>query len=322
MKNLESIRLTGFINKSGVFLSLAAFFLSLIFASQASAAIVINEVYGGGGNTNAPYQNDFVELYNNGTTSVNINGYSVQYAPATSNAFSSCAITTASAASGDTIIEPGSYYLIQFAGGTTGSPLPTPNVSCTTGLSVTAGKVALVTGTTSINGTTCPPTGGTIVDFVGYGSTANCFEGASYAPAGSNTQSIQRIMGMDTNNNSADFTTTTTITPQANAPTAAGATINGRITDSRGRGLQRVVVMMTGGGIEEPIYATTSAFGYYHFEDVPAGNTYILTASSIRYTFDQPTIVININGDLDGADFVGEKRISGLTNVTKEAKPK
>ncbi len=108
---------------------------------------------------------------------------------------------------------------------------------------------------------------------------------------------------------------------QAMAPSAAGAIINGRITDSRGRGLHRVVVMMTGSGIEEPIYATTSAFGYYRFEDVPAGNTYILTASSIRYTFEQPTIVINVNGDLDGADFVGQRRFSGLTNITKQAKP-
>ncbi|CAN5212334.1 hypothetical protein BH20ACI1_BH20ACI1_13270 [soil metagenome] len=109
---------------------------------------------------------------------------------------------------------------------------------------------------------------------------------------------------------------------QAMAPSAAGAIINGRITDSRGRGLQRVIVMMTGSGIEEQIYATTTAFGYYRFEDIPAGNTYILTASSIRYTFEQPTIVINVNGDLDGADFVGQRRFSGLTNVTKEAKPK
>ncbi len=107
-----------------------------------------------------------------------------------------------------------------------------------------------------------------------------------------------------------------------NVTTAAGAVVGGRITDSRGRGLSRVVVMMTGSGIEETIYATTTAFGYYRFEDVPAGNTYILTASSIRYTFEQPNIVINVNGDLGGADFVGQRRISGLTDVRKEAKPK
>ena len=102
--------------------------------------------------------------------------------------------------------------------------------------------------------------------------------------------------------------------------TAAGATINGRITDSRGRGLQRVVVMMTGSGIEEPIYATTSAFGFYRFEDVPAGNTYILTASSVRYIFERSSIVINVGGDFAGADFVGQRRFSTVTDSIKTVK--
>ena len=94
------------------------------------------------------------------------------------------------------------------------------------------------------------------------------------------------------------------------APSAAGATINGRITDANGRGLKHVVVMMTGDGLEDTIYATTSAFGYYHFEDVPAGNTYILTPFSRTYSFDQPSVVINVNGDFAGADFVGESRFT------------
>ncbi len=47
------------------------------------------------------------------------------------------------------------------------------------------GKVALTSGTGRLDATTCPPTapaGTSIVDFVGYGSTATtagfCFEGA------------------------------------------------------------------------------------------------------------------------------------------------
>ena len=42
-------------------------------------------------------------------------------------------------------------------------------------MSATAGKVALVSSTTALAGA-CP-TGATIIDFVGYGTTANCFEG-------------------------------------------------------------------------------------------------------------------------------------------------
>ncbi len=109
---------------------------------------------------------------------------------------------------------------------------------------------------------------------------------------------------------------------QAMGTTAAGATINGRITDARGRGLRRVVVSVTGGGIEEPIYATTNAFGYYRFEDIPAGNTYILNAFSRMFTFERSTIVVNVNGDLDGADFVGERSYGGLADFKSIKKPK
>src|SRR6188472_3243085 len=51
-----------------------------------STGLVISQVYGGGGNgsgvTAAPYQNDFVEIYNRGLTTVNTAGLSIQYASA------------------------------------------------------------------------------------------------------------------------------------------------------------------------------------------------------------------------------------------------
>ena len=52
-------------------------------AQAVSPDIVISQVYGGGGNTGAPYLNDFVELFNRGTTTVSLSGMSVQYASAT-----------------------------------------------------------------------------------------------------------------------------------------------------------------------------------------------------------------------------------------------
>jgi predicted extracellular nuclease len=48
-----------------------------------SNTIVISQIYGGGGNTGAQYQNDFVELFNRGTSTVSVNGWSVGYASAT-----------------------------------------------------------------------------------------------------------------------------------------------------------------------------------------------------------------------------------------------
>jgi hypothetical protein len=42
-----------------------------------SSTITISEVYGGGGNTGAPYANDFVELRNVSSRPVSLAGWSV-----------------------------------------------------------------------------------------------------------------------------------------------------------------------------------------------------------------------------------------------------
>ena len=49
-------------------------------AHAVSPGVVISQVYGGGGVT---YTHDFVELHNNGSTPVNVTGWTVQYASAT-----------------------------------------------------------------------------------------------------------------------------------------------------------------------------------------------------------------------------------------------
>ena len=49
-------------------------------AQAVSTTIVISQVYGGGGNSGATLKNDFIELYNLGTTAVNVTGWTVQYA--------------------------------------------------------------------------------------------------------------------------------------------------------------------------------------------------------------------------------------------------
>jgi VCBS repeat-containing protein len=169
-------------------------------ALAVSTSVVISQVYGGGGNTGATYKNDFIELYNRSSSPVSLVGWSVQYASATGTSW------TPTNLSGS--IAPGSYYLIQEAAGTGGTTnLPTPDASGSIAMSGTAGKVALVNSTTLLSGSGCP-IGPTVVDFVGFGTTANCFEGSSPAPAPSNTNADIRANSgaTDTDSNSADFT--------------------------------------------------------------------------------------------------------------------
>lgn len=162
--------------------------------------VVISQIYGGGGNSGATYTHDFIELYNASTSSVSLAGWSVQYASAAGTSWSVTALSGS--------IAPGGYYLIQQAAGTGGTTsLPTPDAIGTINMSATAGKVALVNVTTALSGA-CP-SGAVIVDFVGFGTTANCFEGSGPTPAPSNTTAVFRKEGgnQDTNDNAADFET-------------------------------------------------------------------------------------------------------------------
>ncbi len=182
----------------------------LFFLFNAKSQVVINEIYGGGGNSGAVYKNDFIELYNNGTTAINLDGWSVQYASAAGTTWSLTALTGS--------IEAKGYFLIKEAAGTAGTTdLPTPNITGTLNLSATSGKVALVNNATALTGS-CPA-GAQIIDFVGFGSNStappSCFEtSATLAP--SNTTSVQRSPeGFVSNNNGTDFIVT--------APTPVGA---------------------------------------------------------------------------------------------------
>lgn len=51
-----------------------------------SPNLVIAQVYGGGGNSGAPYNADYIELFNRSSTSASLGGLSLQYASATGTA--------------------------------------------------------------------------------------------------------------------------------------------------------------------------------------------------------------------------------------------
>jgi hypothetical protein len=191
--------------------SILAFIFSFLPAqlspTQAlSGDLVISQVYGGGGNTGAPYRNDFIEIFNRGTATVSLNGMSVQYASAAGTGnFGANPITVLSGS-----LSPGQYYLVQQSGGANGVLLPTPDATGTAAMSATAGKVALVNSTTGLacNGGLTPCSAAQLAlikDLVGYGN-ANFYEGA-VAPTLSNTTAAFRLdYGCsETDNNASDF---------------------------------------------------------------------------------------------------------------------
>jgi hypothetical protein len=112
-----------------------------------------------------------------------------------------------------------------------GSAVPSPDVTGSINLAATAGKVALVKSLTPISG--CPAVGA-MVDLIGYGTTANCFEGTGPAPAPNNTLAIQRSGNgcIDSQNNAADVVTATPAPRNtAHAPAPCSSARNNREPD-------------------------------------------------------------------------------------------
>jgi hypothetical protein len=186
-------------------------------AFAVSPNVVISQVYGGGGNTLATYTHDYVELFNRGTTTVSLSGWSIQYASATGTGNFGSTTTQITPLSGS--IAPGQYVLVQEAtNAAVGSPLPTPDITDASPIAMAAGagKVALVNTPTPLGcngsaGQPCSPAAlATIVDLVGYGS-ANFFEGSAAAPTLSAILAAFRAANgcTDSDNNSADFTAAT-----------------------------------------------------------------------------------------------------------------
>jgi predicted extracellular nuclease len=223
----------------GAMLALTLTGLTAPPALAVSQSIVVSQVYGGGGNSGAPFTHDFVELFNRGTSPASVGGWSLQYAsPTGTGLFGANAGQLTELP--DVTLAPGQYLLVQEAAGATpAAPLPTPDVIDATPIAMGAGggKVALVDTTTPLgcNGgsTPCPPAAlARIVDLVGYG-TANFFEGTGPTPAPGNTTAAVRGAGgcTDTDQNAADFAAAApsprnTASPQSPCPTGQPVVAN------------------------------------------------------------------------------------------------
>ena len=87
------------------------------------------------------------------------------------------------------------------------------------------------------------------------------------------------------------------------APTAASATVSGKIQDSRGRTISRARIRITDQN-GESWTGLSSSFGEYSIEGIPVGGTYLVEASRKGYSFG--TRVISVQDDLTGIDFTAD----------------
>lgn len=211
--------------------TLAALAATALFATVVTAGgpeIKISQVYGGGGNSGASFNQDFVEIFNAGASTVDISGWSVQYASSSGSSWGNGTTVIGSGVS----LAPGQYYLIGGATGATGSALPTPDLAGSTNMSGSHGKLALISDANALVGD-CP-VGGSIIDFVGYGDDPNCFEGSGPTgpvPGGNTSATFRDDAGCtDTDDNAADFATAAALPRNTASPvhacSAAGPTLS------------------------------------------------------------------------------------------------
>ena len=87
------------------------------------------------------------------------------------------------------------------------------------------------------------------------------------------------------------------------APTAATVSVTGQVRTANGAGIRNAVITLTGLDGSTQI-ARSGSFGYYRFNEVLAGETYIVSIASKRFRFATPTIVIAVLDEVAGLDFV------------------
>ncbi len=81
---------------------------------------------------------------------------------------------------------------------------------------------------------------------------------------------------------------------------AAGVAVSGRVLTSDGAGVRNAIVTLIGtDGTTRRVM--TSSFGYYRFDDVEAGQTYVVGVASKRYVFTPRTI--SVSDELTDLDF-------------------
>jgi predicted extracellular nuclease len=208
---------------------------SAVAAPSPTAEVVINEVYGGGGNSGAAFDRDFIELVNKTGTAISLEGWSVQYGSATSTTWSGRTDLSGSIPAG------GRFVVGQAFGSDTSLPDVPVDLGGAIAMSGTTGKVALVNSTSTLTG--CGAKTGApacsdlpqVVDFVGWG-TANDWAGAGGAPATTNATSVSRSStSTNTADNAADFTAGTP-TPAAGSTPPPGTPVVRSIAEVQGTG--------------------------------------------------------------------------------------
>ncbi|WP_049822023.1 ExeM/NucH family extracellular endonuclease, partial [Arthrobacter sp. H41] len=293
----------------------------------AGSGVIINEAYVNGGSAGAPFKNKFVELYNPTDAAVNLEGWSLQYRSAggTTTPTGLVQLSGSIAAKG--------YYLIQGNSNvstSTAQPLPAPDASMGTSWGAGGGVLILSDRSANVGILPAGPTAGHpgVVDLLGYDSTS--FETApALGPGGtSNQKSLNRTAFVDTDDNSADFTLSATVTPtnasgtagelppppEPETPPVPGPVVPIREIQGEGAASPLAGRTVTTRGKVTAAYPTGGFDGYF-LQTAGTGATEDQVASEALFIYSPPTVGTVAIGDyVEVTGMVGEN--FGMTQLT------
>jgi hypothetical protein len=88
--------------------------------------------------------------------------------------------------------------------------------------------------------------------------------------------------------------------------TAANVSVSGKVTDAFGTGLARTLVTIQNlsNGDSRTIY--TNSFGNYSFNDLPSGDSYIVSVWNKKYTFSNSSQIFVLNDAIENMDFTAD----------------
>jgi Carboxypeptidase regulatory-like domain/Calx-beta domain len=81
------------------------------------------------------------------------------------------------------------------------------------------------------------------------------------------------------------------------APTAADASVRGRLLTPARRGLSNATIILTDTNSGQVRYARSTSLGYFNFRDLESGDFYVLSVKSKSYTFVNQSFTLNENID-------------------------
>ena len=184
-------------------------------AEATSPNVVISQIYLGTGSVVAVQgtattaavaipASQYIELFNRGSITTSLSGWSIQYAAEGLNTWQVFPLSGS--------IAPGQYYLIRTTTTSGNVSLPSPDLRINLSLPVTVGKLAIVSDSTALD-TGCPSNSTRLVDLLGYGNTL-CYESRA-VPAPDVTELLAPVRKgggcIDTDDNYGDFSKVTPV---------------------------------------------------------------------------------------------------------------